>query len=398
MESDQVIVLADRFRLDALIDGRGMGDLFLATDLKKPRVVAVHILAERWTSHGPSVARHLEEVARISAMGHSGLVRAIGVGRMTTGRCYRVTPWLGESNLGAVLAKIGRIAPDTTAALLVPVAHALDALHAFGAIHRGLTPSKIHLVPFAPFVQLGGWGLGALLAPEGDDDGRPTGVITGPGMLEHVAPEFDRGAASDHRVDVYSLASIAFRAISGASPFPAETSFVRALVQRQNEPAPSLSAVLRAPVPGALDEVLRRGLAPDPEQRYRSASAFVRDLWLTANGMDADDDATLDEVPDEATREAVVALVPSNQVDDPFDPDTEERIPAPPDDALAPVAVSTIVPTGADGVEEVWIESRPEPREPHTPARRPTVGGVGEVITSVIREQLDRISSIPPQE
>ncbi|MEQ8460702.1 MAG: serine/threonine-protein kinase [Sandaracinaceae bacterium] len=397
-EPEQTIVLASRFRLDALIDGRGMGDLFLGTDLVKARPVAVHILAERWTTHGPSVARFLEDVARISAIGHPALVRAIGVGRMRSGRCYRVMPWLGAGHLASVLETKGRLAPDAVAALLVPVAHALDALHAFGRVHRALTPAKIHLIPVEPWVQLGGWGLGPLIAPEGDDDGRPTGVTTGPMMLDYVAPEFDRGAASDHRVDVYSLAAIVFRAISGRAPFPDAMGLVRALVDRQTQPAPSLSAALRAPVPQRLDEVVRRGLAPDPAERYGSASAFIRDLWLTANGLDADDDTSLDEVPDDATREAVMASLPERDSHDPFERDTSEVLEALPSDRIESVAVSTIIPVAGDGetTEEVWIESAPTPREPHAPRRDPTQVGLGEELNAVIREQLERISSIPP--
>lgn len=283
-----------------------MNELYRGTDLTTGAPVAVRVLSARWSYYPPSVERAIEEVRRASALGHPGLVPVLWAGRDPTDRPCVVMPWHDGTDLGRLLTGGRSILAHDVAALLSPVAAALDALHAAGIVHRTLTPSRILLSEWPPHVLLGGFGYGPLVAPEGDSDARPTGTVAGQAVLDYIAPETDRGAAADARLDVYALAAIAFRAIAGAPPFEPESNLVRAIVTRQVSRPPSLSERMRAPVAPELEAVMRTGLAVDVEQRYATAGAFAGDLWRVLNGMPAQGrTGAIVEVAPRIVREAI---------------------------------------------------------------------------------------------
>ncbi len=270
-------VLADRFRIDATVEARGVNDLHRGVDLESGRAVAVLTLSPPWRSRLGTTSRVVDELLRARALEHPSLVPILAAGAIDDAT-YCVMPWIEMMSLGDLLLG-GPLPCADVASLLVPVASALGALHSIGVVHRALSPDRIGIAIDAPRVLLTGFGFGPVLAPEGDAHERATSTMSARTHLDYVAPETDRGAAADHRVDVYSLAAIAYRAISGEPPFPAETSLIRALVARQESPPPPMSERLRQPVSAALEAVVRRGLAPDPVDRYDGAEAFVRALW-----------------------------------------------------------------------------------------------------------------------
>jgi serine/threonine protein kinase len=261
------VFVAGRFEVRGLVHARGMGDVYRAVDPQDGRAVAMKVFAPRWTRHVDAAERANRELG--TALDHPGLAAPLEVGRLASGRTYAASRWIEGKDLAEVLAR-GPIDPPVVAELLAPLASALDALHAAGIVHRTLSAAKIRLTQDpTPRIVLTGHGAGALVLAEG--------ALTSPASIDYVAPESDE-ASSDGRVDVYALAILAFRMIAGALPFPIHGAASRALADRRRSDPPTLRRVANRPFSHELEEVLARGLARDPQRRYRKASEFAGDL------------------------------------------------------------------------------------------------------------------------
>lgn len=364
-------VVGGRFRLEELLETRGMNDLYRGTDRETGSSVAIRVLSDRWSRHAPSIERVLAETRRATSLAHPTLVPIVHVGTTSSGAPCSVMPWLDGTDLGRLLVGGRTMEASDVAAVLSCVASALDALHAARIVHRTLTPSRILIVDREPYVLLGGFGFGPLVAPEGDVGGRPTGTVAGQAVLDYIAPETDRGADSDERVDVYALAAIAFRVMVGSPPFDAETNLVRAIVARQDQAAPTLSESLRAPVPPDLEAVMRIGLAIDPSERYATAGAFVGDLARAVSGQPRRGRTGGNEaVPSELVRAAIDRTRARASETSPFERETGEiALSASPFDK-ATVRVETIGPVEREPTAPFEIEVVSAPAEPARAATR----------------------------
>ncbi len=164
-------------------------------------------------------------------------------------------------------------APDVVD-VIGQIAGALDAAHAAGLVHRDVKPSNVLLSPadgvegkdFAYLVDFG-------IARAADGTGSLTGSGPIVGTVDYMAPERFERAATDHRVDVYSLACVMFEALTGMKPFVAD-SLAGLLYSHLNAPPPQPSQ-RRPGVSAAFDPVIACGMAKNPADRYPSAGALA---------------------------------------------------------------------------------------------------------------------------
>jgi serine/threonine protein kinase len=152
------------------------------------------------------------------------------------------------------------------------LAEALEAVHAVGVLHRDVKPSNILVTP-SDFAYLVDFGVARALDEHLTAVTRSGATI---GTLAYMAPERFDGGPPDHRSDIYSLACTLAECLTGRRPFDATSlpSLMKAHLTA-DPPRPSLQ---RGDVPRALDEVIARGMAKDPAERYASA----RDLAAAA--------------------------------------------------------------------------------------------------------------------
>ena len=162
--------------------------------------------------------------------------------------------------------------------LISQVAQALDAAHADGLVHRDIKPSNI-LVTSSDFVYVVDFGIARSIG------GRQTALtITGAttGTLHYMAPERFAGHDVDGRADVYSLACVLHECLTGAPPFAGKDLSALMYAQLYSGPPPASSLV--EGIPPALDAVIARGMAKDPEDRFATAGALAaaaREALLT---------------------------------------------------------------------------------------------------------------------
>lgn len=162
----------------------------------------------------------------------------------------------------------GPLDPHRAVALVTQVAEALADAHAHGVVHRDVKPSNI-LVTGSDFVYLVDFGI----ARSTDGDGALTRTGQAIGTLGYMAPERFDGGAPDSRSDIYGLACILAECLLGRLPFPGYS--LPTLMKGHLLSEPPRPSTVRPDVPVALDDVIRRGMAKDPDRRFQRADELA---------------------------------------------------------------------------------------------------------------------------
>jgi serine/threonine protein kinase/Tol biopolymer transport system component len=182
--------------------------------------------------------------------------------------------------------------------IAIQIADALDQAHRHGVVHRDLKPANVMLVPggtrsAAPHVKLLDFGLAKLTAPAQPEGSALTvqADLTGPGMIlgtmRYMAPEQVEGKEADARTDIFAFGAVLYEMLTGQKAFEGKSqpSLIAAIMSA--EPAP-LSALVPMS-PRALDRLVMRCLAKDPEERWQTAHDLLIQLkWIAGGGQRAD--------------------------------------------------------------------------------------------------------------
>ena len=259
-------LLADRYRILEPLGSGGMAAVYLCEDERLGRKVAV----KRLHSHtADDVARRFEREAKLGAsLNHPGVVGVFDTVRDEEGALI-VMEYVSGQTLADALKK-GPLDPDRVAEIVGEVAAALDHAHANGVLHRDVKPANI-LLRDDGLVKLADLGIAT-----GADHTRITlsGVVLG--TASYMSPEQVEGEETGPASDVYSLAAVAYEALSGRKARAGNTPMevARQIVER---PPPDLSSDWPEAPPEAA-RVLRRAMVRDPEQRHDSAGEFATAL------------------------------------------------------------------------------------------------------------------------
>src|SRR5262249_32280452 len=162
----------------------------------------------------------------------------------------------------------GALDPDRAIAICTQIAAALDAAHARGLVHRDVKPSNV-LLDSSGHVYLADFGLTRTL----DDEGSGAGEDRAVGTPAYLAPEQLEGRPVDGRADIYSLGCLLYECLTGEPVFPRDSRLAVAWAHLEEEPP--RASKRRAGLPEAVDAVLDRALAKDPEQRLATCGALV---------------------------------------------------------------------------------------------------------------------------
>ena len=281
------------YRIEAVVGAGGMGVVYRALDRRLDRHVALKLLHGELSQNDQYRARFLRESKQAAAIEHPGIVPVHDAGD-ASGVLYIAMRYIDGSDLGQAISREGAIAPDRALSLLAEVAGALDAAHARGIVHRDVKPSNVLLSSLdasgREHAYLTDFGISKLVA--GARALTSTGHVLG--TAEYVAPEQVEGGEVDHRADVYSLGCVLFECLAGEPPFVRATP-VAVLWAHVIEPPPRLSE-LRRELPPAIDDVIERGLAKNPDDRYSSCAELIRAARTTL-GIENSDRSDTGAVP-----------------------------------------------------------------------------------------------------
>jgi serine/threonine kinase PknH len=271
-----------KYNLTRLLGKGGGGEVYEAYDTGKGRTVALKILAEEFTTNDTFRTRFQRE-SQAAAMLQEPHVIPIHDWGEIDGSLYIDMRLVQGQTLLDLIAQ-GPLAPARAVAIVGQVAAALDAAHAEGLVHRDVKPQNIIVTP-ADFVYLVDFGIA-----QTKGDPRLTTVGTQIGTLNYMAPERFNDKATTPAVDVYSLACVLYESVTGDAPFAGD-SLEHLVAGHLVLPPPRPSAVNRR-VPRALDEVVARGMAKDPDERYGTAGALARAAQRALGSPSAGADGT----------------------------------------------------------------------------------------------------------
>ena len=261
------------YRIEAVLGQGGMSVVYLAEDLRLKRRVALKLLAARLAGDEAFRDRFLRESEVAASIDHPNIVPIYEAGR-TDELLFIAMRYVEGSDLKEGL-HAGRLDPADAIGIVAQVASALDAAHARGLVHRDVKPSNVLLDAGAradgsDHVYLADFGLTKRLSEDAGigEDGRLMGTI------DYVAPEQIAGEEIDARADVYSLGCVLYECLVGEPPFRRDSEMAVVFAHLDAEP-PTPSAE-RPELPAALDAVIARALAKEPEHRYSSCREFAR--------------------------------------------------------------------------------------------------------------------------
>ncbi|MEO6595300.1 MAG: serine/threonine-protein kinase [Planctomycetota bacterium] len=244
--------------IEAAIGRGGSGTVYRVRQTRLDRPAALKILDPALVSRDPSFAERLEREGRAMAqLDHPGILKVFDFGERG-GRFYLLTEFVDGIDLRKLMA-MGALQPAEALRLVPPICEALQYAHDRGIVHRDIKPENV-LLDVDGHVKLADFGL-ARLAPSANAGPRLTRDSQVMGTPHYMAPEQWRGAAVDHRADIFALGVVLYELLTGQVPSGAFT-------------PPSA----RPGVPRRLDEIVRRALAQDPKLRYQRASELGHDV------------------------------------------------------------------------------------------------------------------------
>ncbi len=270
--------LCGAYVLKKEIASGGGGTVYEAHHRILGRKAAVKVLRRQLASSPQMVARFVQEARAVNMIKHPCIVDIFEFDDLPDGRPFYVMELLEGIDLRSVLTERGRFPPSEVLEILEPVCSALQAAHDLGIVHRDLKASNIFIgnVGGQRVIKLLDFGIAKLLHPDASSgEGGLTVVGTRLGTSYTMAPEQIRGDAVDARTDIYALGVVLYHLVTGQYPFRAET---MTEIERQHLEAPVPRPSQVAPVPPALDAVVRRCMEKSAERRYQSVKAFIEAL------------------------------------------------------------------------------------------------------------------------
>jgi Tol biopolymer transport system component len=279
------------YEIHSALGAGGMGEVYRARDTRLDRSVAIKVLAPEIAAD-PGLRNRFEREARaIAALEHPHICSLYDVGE-ANGMHFLVMPCLEGQTLAARLEK-GPVPLDQALTIATQIADALEKAHRQGIVHRDLKPANVMLTKTG--AKLLDFGLAKLRAnPAGPISmsgltrmaTTPPGTAQGTilGTVQYMAPEQVEGREADARSDIWALGAVIYEMVTGTRPFGGDTpaSVIGAILK---DTPPPIST--RQPLaPRALNDIVERCLAKDPDDRWQSVADVGRLLqWIASNRL-----------------------------------------------------------------------------------------------------------------
>lgn len=305
----------------------GMATVYKARQLSMNRVVAVKVLPRHFL-HDPGFYERFErEVEVITELEHPHILPIYDYGQ-ADGVPYIAMRYLGGGSLEQRIRR-GLLPLSELERPLRQIAEALDFAHRQGVIHRDLKPGNIMLDEHGN-AYLSDFGIARVLGSN----------LTGSmivGTPAYMSPEQANGLPIDGRSDIYALGVVLFEMLSGREPYQAETPMA-ILLKHINEPMPPVSQY-RTDVPRAVEEVISKATAKDPDNRYSSAGQMVDALAAALRGEEL-------QATEPRIRSTSASATPDLRTVTDVRPSSVTETPPPQTGSLTP-ASTTVVTEGA---------------------------------------------------
>jgi serine/threonine protein kinase len=273
------VVVAGRYRLEKPLARGGMGSVWVAQHTQLDAPVAIKFMDSTLASSAPARARFEREAKAAAQIQSPHIVNVHDYG-IEDDTPFLVMEMLHGEDLGSRIKRVGPLSLAVSADIIAQVARALRIAHAAGIVHRDLKPGNIFLVQNddVEIAKVLDFGIAKTAKVIPVDEATHTDQLLG--SPQYMSPEQTRRSRDvDARSDLWALAVIAYRLVTGKLPFSGELGDV--LVKICTEPAPPPS-IHRPDLSPTIDRFFERALAKSPDHRFQTASALAQTFALAA--------------------------------------------------------------------------------------------------------------------
>jgi len=266
------------YRIVAELGRGGMGVVYKAHEESLNRFVAIKVLGEHLMEDPTQIERFMREAQSAASLNHPNIVQIYAVNE-EDGRHFFVMEYVSGESLQQILRNRGPLEPVQVARIALQAASGLQAAHQQGIIHRDVKPANL-LIDDRGLVKIADFGLALV----GSAATRLTATGMFMGTPGYLSPEQCLDQEVDHRTDIYSLGVTMFEALSGKTPFVADSPL--ALLRQIVDVEPPDLASLNPEVDPELRNVVAHMMAKDRDQRTASCGELIGALetYLEARG------------------------------------------------------------------------------------------------------------------
>jgi serine/threonine protein kinase len=286
-DDDQRIgtVVDGRYRLDALVGRGGMGVVYRAEHVAIRRTVALKLLHSSLAGIPELRSRFEREAAAIGRIEHPNCVNVSDFGSLEDGSLFLVMEYLEGRSLGEVLEREHHLRPRRALRILRHVLTGLGHAHQSGIVHRDIKPDNVVLTTQGndEVAKILDFGIAKMIGETRDEDVKLTQAGVAFGTPVYMSPEQALGNPVDGRADLYAASVMAFEMLTGRPPFFSDDK-LEVMSMHTTREVPEMGLTLidagypGAEIPPPVEELIVRGLAKRPHERWANADAYIAAL------------------------------------------------------------------------------------------------------------------------
>jgi serine/threonine protein kinase len=308
------------YKIVSHLGAGGMGEVYLAQDMRLYRPVALKILPSYFVSDGTRLRRFQREARAASALNHPNIFTIHEVGEHE-GVHFIATEYIDGETLRE-LVRHQALTIKEVLEIAVQIASALAAAHAAGIVHRDIKPENV-MLRRDRIIKILDFGIAKLTEQDAHEASEAstlarvqteTGVVLG--TVGYMSPEQARSLEVDARTDIWSLGVVLYEMLARRAPFARATRMDTLVAILEREPQPLAEVIMDAPTElTALQQIISKALRKEPHERYQSVTQMLADLNSVRQGIELA--ALMQEQPAHASASttsvshAAVSLKPS---------------------------------------------------------------------------------------
>ncbi|MDP1828430.1 MAG: serine/threonine-protein kinase [Archangium sp.] len=265
-----------------MIGEGGMGKVYKAIQIALDKPVVLKVLRQALLSDERTVKRFQREAKAASRLNHPNSISVLDFGQADDGAMYIAMEYVQGKDLHHILSREWPLPEARVIRLMSQVLSALADAHSAGVIHRDLKPENIMVEQRrgeADFVKVLDFGIAKIVDGSIDEDGP---ALTRAGFVcgtpEYMSPEQARGAQLDHRSDLYAVGVIIYQLMCGMLPFDSDSAVGFATKHLTEIPPPPTKRRPDARVSQAMERLIMKALAKNPDDRPQTAEQFRAEL------------------------------------------------------------------------------------------------------------------------
>ena len=267
-------VLGERYKVQSLIGGGGMANVYLGFDTILKREVAIKVLKLEYANDDDFIRRFHREAQNATSLSHPNIVTIYDVDDEND-IYYMVMEYVDGMTLKRYIQLHAPLDPEEAVMITAQIAEAIQHAHDHHIIHRDIKPQNI-LMTHDKQVKVTDFGIALALSSTSMTQ---TNAVLG--SVHYLSPEQARGGLANTKSDIYSLGIVLFELLTGRLPFSGQSAVSVALKHLQQVVPPVKKWA--KDVPQSVENVVLKSTAKDPLNRYQSMDEFIEDLRTVLN-------------------------------------------------------------------------------------------------------------------